>query len=85
MSEYKLEVNGCVTLSDYGNIYDYIGIVDTDDKFTIVIDHMDKKNIELIISALKYKNFIITYNGKNNDGKYCIESYKNNDYNKIFK
>lgn len=77
MSEYKLEVKGSITLNDYGNIYDYIGIVGMNDKFTITIDYLDKQNMDLIISMLKYKDFIIRDSGKNKNGDYYIEAHKN--------
>lgn len=83
MSDYRLDVNGIVTLSDYGDIYDYIDIVGDNDKFTITMDHLDNENTELIMSVLKYKDFIIMDNGKNEEGKYYIKAYRNNNLNNI--
>ncbi|AJA49763.1 hypothetical protein CPAST_c37090 [Clostridium pasteurianum DSM 525 = ATCC 6013] len=81
MSEYKLEVKGFITLNDYGNIYDYIGIVGMNDKFTITIDYLDEKNMDLIKSMLKYKDFIVTDSGKSEDGNYYIQAQRNdNEY-----
>lgn len=76
MSEYRLDVKGSVNLSDYGNIYEYMGIIGVNDKFTITMDCLDEKNIELIISMLKYKDFTILSNGKDKQGKYYIKAYK---------
>ena len=53
-----------------------MGIVGVNDKFTITIDYLDEKNIELIMSMLKYKDFTILDNGKNKQGKYCIKVCK---------
>ena len=35
MSDYRMEIKGQIGLSDYSNIYDYLGIVEDDDVFTI--------------------------------------------------
>ncbi|AGK99255.1 hypothetical protein [Clostridium pasteurianum] len=76
MSEYRLDVKGSVDLSDYGNIYEYMDIIGVNDKFTISMDYLDEKNIELIITMLKYKDFTIVDNGKNEQGKYYIKAHK---------
>lgn len=79
MSEYRLDVKGIVNLSDYGNIYDYMDVVGINDKFTITMDYLDEKNTELIISMLKYKDFIIMHNGKDEQGKYYIRAHRDNN------
>ena len=79
MSEYRLDVKGIISLSDYGNIYDYMDVVGINDKFTISMDYLDEKNVELIISMLRYKDFIIMYNGKNEQGKYYIKACRDNN------
>lgn len=76
MSEYRLDVKGIVNLSDYGNIYDYMDVVGVDDKFTITMDYLDEKNTELFMSILRYKDFIITHNGRNEQGKYYIKAHR---------
>lgn len=83
MSDYKLDVNGIITLSDYGDIYDYIDIVGENDKFTITLEHKDKENIELIISVLEYKDFIVTNSGINKEGRYCIKAHRNSKLTNI--
>ena len=42
MPDYKMDVNGGLGLSDYSNIFDYMGVVDRNDNFTITLDSVDK-------------------------------------------
>ena len=59
MPDYKMDVNGGLGLSDYSNIFDYMGVVDRNDNFTITLDSVDKNDINIITSMLKDSNFSI--------------------------
>ena len=59
MSDYRMEIKGQIGLSDYSNIYDYLGIVEDDDVFTIKFDNSNKHDIDIINSMLKGSSFII--------------------------
>ncbi|OFI06930.1 hypothetical protein CLOACE_07240 [Clostridium acetireducens DSM 10703] len=74
MSEYFLNINGRLELSDYSSIYDYIDIVDKTDKLTINID-CNNKDFDIIYVMLKNKKLSIDYK-KVKGEKYSIIAYK---------
>jgi hypothetical protein len=76
MSVYHLDIKGNINLSDYSNINDYIGLVDTNDEFTITLYSVPSENIELICSMLEDRNFIIYSKEGQDDDKYHISAYK---------
>ncbi|WP_040213769.1 hypothetical protein [Clostridium polynesiense] len=76
MSHYTMEITGNIGLSDYSNIYDYIGVVDHNDKFTISLDQVNEENINMICSFLNDKNFKIINQGQDAAGKYYIHALK---------
>lgn len=76
MSHYRMEITGIIGLSDYSNIYDYIGVVDHHDKFTISLSQVTEDNINIICSFLNDKNFKIINQGEDVDGKYYINALK---------
>ena len=77
MSDYRMDIKGSMELSDYSNIYDYLNIVDKDDKFTITIDNNNNDfNIDIINSMLIDSSFNIDSQGFDKEGKYCIKALK---------
>ncbi len=76
MSHYTMEVTGVIGLSDYSNIYDYINVVDTNDKFSIYLSDVTEDNISMICSFLYDKAFSIVEQGQGADGKYYIHAFK---------
>lgn len=77
MSDYKMEIKGQIGLSDYSSIYDYLGIVENDDMFTIKFDnHNNKHDIDIINSMLKGNSFDIRDEGYDSLGNYYIDTYK---------
>ena len=76
MPDYKMDINGDLGLSEYSNIYDYMGVVDKNDKFTITLKDNNEKNINMITSMLKDSNFSILEEGLNNVGCYYINANK---------
>ncbi|WP_300382410.1 hypothetical protein [Clostridium sp.] len=76
MPDYKMDINGELGLSEYSNIYDYMGVVDKNDNFTITLKDKDEKNIDMITSMLKDSNFSILEEGLNNTGDYYINANK---------
>lgn len=77
MSDYKMDINGQIGLSEYSNIYDYFGVVDNNDHFTITFDPNNKCDINIISSMLKDSEFCICEQGYDVEGKYYINAYKN--------
>ena len=76
MPDYKMDVNGGLGLSEYSNIFDYMGVVDRNDNFTITLGSVDKNDINIITSMLKDSNFSILDEGINPTGKYYINANK---------
>ena len=76
MPDYKMDIRGKLGLSEYGDIYDYMGIVDKNDNFTITLDNSNKQHINIITSMLKESNFSILDEGINNLGDYYINANK---------
>lgn len=77
MSDYKMEIRGSIGLSDYSNIYDYIGIVGNNDNFSLTMDTSSQENINIVSSMLKDSNFNIINQGYDHNGKYFMIAYKN--------
>lgn len=76
MSHYTMEITGEIGLSDYSNIYDYIEVVDENDKFTISLSNVTDDNISMICSFLQDKNFRIVSKEQRADGSYYINALK---------
>lgn len=77
MSEYKLDIIGKVNLSDYSKIYDYMGIVDVNDKFTITLNNDSVETSELIYNMLEKNDFSIYSKGGDESGKMSITASRN--------
>lgn len=78
MSNYRLDVKGLITLGDYGNIYDSMGMINKNDSLTIIIGEQNEKELEIVKSMLKYKDFLIDEDIKDVDKEYFIKAYKKN-------
>jgi uncharacterized protein YebE (UPF0316 family) len=76
MSEYRLDVEGELELSDYSSIHDYIGVIEGEDKLTIVVDKKGAADRTILCSMLINECFIISSEKKECDGKYHICAYK---------
>ena len=59
MPDYKMDIRGKLGLSEYSDIYDYMGIVDKNDNFTITVDQSNRQHVNIITSMLKESNFSI--------------------------
>ena len=79
MSEYRLEVNGVIGLSDYSSINDYMGIIGDDDKLTITFGASETPNVDIVTNILSRKGFQVAFKGGNDDGKYYITAYKHGE------
>lgn len=76
MSHYRMDIKGEIGLNEYSNIYDYFGIVDRNDKFTIIINNSNQQEIGIINSMLRSNSFCIYDEGYKNFGEYHINAYK---------
>lgn len=74
MAEYHLDINGSIKLGDYSSIHDYMEFVNKNDKFTIMIEKSDKKNIDIVCKMLTDNKFNINKLDVNSSGKYYIEA-----------
>ena len=79
MSDYKLDINGAIELSDYSSIYDYMEIVNENDSLTINLRGKDD-DFDIICSMLKEKGFnIIRKENVENQVHYILASKKDKD------
>ena len=76
MSNYRLDVKGLITLGDYSNIYDSMGMINKNDSLTITIGEGNEKELEIVKSILKYKDFLIDEDTKDVDREYFITAHK---------
>lgn len=76
MPDYKMDISERLGLSEYSNIFDYMGVVDKNDNFTITLDSNSKEDINIITSMLRDSNFSILEEGVNKTGKYYINANK---------
>ena len=76
MPDYKMDISERLGLSEYSNIFDYMGVVDKNDSFTITLNSNSKEDINIITSMLKDSNFSILEEGVNKIGKYYINANK---------
>lgn len=76
MSDYRMDIKGNIGLSEYSNIHDYLGVVDTDDNFTITLNNNGSNEINIINSMLKNNSFCIWKEGYDSHGTYHIYAYK---------
>ena len=76
MPDYKMDIRGKLGLGEYSDIYDYMGIVDKNDNFTITLDQSNGQHVNIITSMLKESNFYILEEGINNLGDYYINANK---------
>ncbi|GAB6168545.1 hypothetical protein JCM1393_10050 [Clostridium carnis] len=76
MPDYKMDIKGSLGLSEYSNIFDYMGVVDKNDNFTITLSNAAQQEINIITSMLKDSNFSIKEEGINQIGNYYINANK---------
>lgn len=76
MSDYRMDINGNIGLSEYSNIYDYLGIIDKDDNFYITLQKGNEHEVSIISSMLENNNFFISEGGYDNIGNYCMKAKK---------
>lgn len=76
MSDYSMDINGYIELSDYSSIFDYLNIIDNNDNFAIRIDKNNKEDIDLINLMLKDNKFVINYTQYDDHGNYYISANK---------
>lgn len=76
MPDYRMDINGDLGLSEYSNIFDYMGVVDSKDNFKITLNNVQKENINIITSMLKDSKFSILNEGIDTNGNYYIDANK---------
>lgn len=76
MSQYKLDINKAVELSDYSSIHDYMGLVGINDNFIISFKNYDIDNAEVIADMLSHNDFVVFEKEEKEDGKFYIGSYR---------
>ena len=79
MSEYRLEINGTIGLSDYSNINDYMRIIGENDKVVVTVGPGDAHNVDIITSLLSRNGLEVALKGGHDDGRYYITAYRRGD------
>lgn len=79
MSEYRLEINGSIGLSDYSNINDYLNIIGENDKVTITIGPGDAHNADIVTSMLMRNGFEVFSKGGHDDARLYITAIRQGD------
>ncbi|MDU1315340.1 MAG: hypothetical protein E6940_15020 [Clostridium septicum] len=76
MPDYKMDIQGNLNLSEYSNIFDYMGVVDMNDSFTITLSNTSQQDVNIITSMLRDGDFLIKEQGVNGNGEYYINANK---------
>ena len=76
MGNYRMEIRGKMSLSDYSNIYDYIELIEKEDDFVIATKYLNKEEINIVCSMLKERNFSIKNKNFDTNGDCMIRAYK---------
>lgn len=79
MSEYRLEINGSIGLSDYSNINDYLNIIGENDKVVITVGPGDAHNVDIISTILSRNGFEVALKGGHDDARYYITAFRQGD------
>ena len=79
MSEYRLEINGTMGLSDYSNINDYLNIIGENDKVTIAVGPGEAHNVDIITNILQHNGFEVALKGGHDDARYYITAFRQGD------
>ncbi len=74
MSNYKINIYGCINLSDYSTIHDYMGIVGPQDNFTIEMSYTEEEDAKVICNILESDGFDIIVRGGIDDEKCYIRA-----------
>ncbi|CDI50853.1 hypothetical protein BN906_02896 [Clostridium tetani 12124569] len=74
MSDYKLDINGNMNLSDYSSINDYLEIPKKDDRISIKLNCNSKDELDIICKILNNKGFDVINKQENG---YIYASKKN--------
>ena len=76
MSEYRLDIPGDISLSDYSSIHDYMGIISHNDSLTITSKTKDLDEMKILCKMLENNQFTIVTQGDTQNGQYYITSQK---------
>jgi methanogenic corrinoid protein MtbC1 len=79
MSEYRLEINGTIGLSDYSNINDYLNIIGENDKVIITVGPGESHNADIISNILRHNGFEVFMKGGHDDSRFHITAIRQGD------
>ena len=77
MSDYYLNVNRRIYLSDFSNISDYLELVGKNDRLNITLKNQNIEDYNLLCRILKEKKFHVICNDEYNENMFFITAYKN--------
>ncbi|MGV3027016.1 hypothetical protein ACED96_14985 [Clostridium thermobutyricum] len=76
MSNYIMNVKKELTKDEYGNIHDYLGVIDVNDNFTMNIENKNLINLDMINQIFEENNFVKIKEQINENGSCIIEANK---------
>lgn len=76
MSNYIMNVKKELSKDEYGNIHDYLGIIDIHDDFTMNIEDKSLINLDMINKIFEENNFIKIKEQINDNGRCVIKANK---------
>lgn len=80
MSDYRINFNNLINASDIHNLSQMLGIIDNNDKLTIIVDNNTVKDIEAILKLLYENGFDCkTTGGSGNHNLYISASRADRD------
>lgn len=76
MSDYRMDIGGNISLSDYSAIDDYMGVICENDNLTIVIEGSNNGNFKVIENILERNKIVVRDMKEKKDGKCYISAHK---------
>ena len=63
MSQYSLNIKNEMDLSDYSKFYDYMNLVNNDDRVVVTLNENNKKDTKMICCIMENNNFDVSWKG----------------------
>lgn len=76
MSNYRMDINGTIELSDYSLIHDYIEIVEDNDNIMFHINNNPETEVDILCNLLEKDRFTILSKSQKDEGGYYVEAKK---------
>lgn len=78
MSDYRINFDKMINTKDTSNLSQMLGVIDNNDKLTVIIDNNSSKNAEIILRVLYENGFDCTTSGGADNNSYYITATRVN-------